>query len=69
MLGIEPIKERKLIGWVVANELEQVYLVRGPEKVKVGWNLTEPLTPEQAIALCGRVPKWSDEESIPVYEK
>ena len=66
---LEAVRGKKLIGWVVANEFEQVYLVRKPEKVKVGWNLTEPLTPEEAMELCGRVPKWSDDEPIPVYEK
>lgn len=68
-LGIEPIKERKLIGWVVANTIDMVYLIGKPEKVKAGWSLTKSLTPEEAIALCGRVPKWSDEEPIPIYEK
>lgn len=24
--------------------------------------------PDQAIALCGRVPEWSNEEPTPIYE-
>lgn len=27
------------------------------------------LTPDQAIALCGRVPEWSDEEPTPVISQ
>ena len=29
----------------------------------------EHITPEQAMALCGRVPKWEDEEPTPVINK
>ena len=75
MLGIEPVKERKLIGWVMQNE------DGGYSKRKVatfikgdgGWSALggiswSNITPEEAAALCDRLPKWSDNEPVAIYK-
>ena len=74
-LGIEPVKERKLIGWVVQNEdgSYRKRKVANFRKETGGWctlgGITwENITPDQAKALCGRLPKWSDDEPTPIYE-
>ena len=69
-LGIEPIKERKLIGWVTADAngcvLRRYNSLRKVNNCWVrGWG--KQLTPEEAMALCGRVPSWSDDEPTPIY--
>ena len=75
MLGIEPQNERKLIGWVVQSEDGGYSKCTSPVFIKdtgewfkfltAGWT---DITPEEAIALCGRVPEWSDEEPTPIYK-
>ena len=71
VLGIEPIKERKLIGWV-ATDQNGIIWRRDNSLIKDDgyWErrLEERLTPMQAMALCGRVPKWSDDEPTPIYQ-
>jgi len=74
-IGIEPPKERKLIGWVVQNDDGGYCKYNAPNFIKgaAGWfarggmDWTD-ITPEEAIALCGRLPKWSDDEPTPIYE-
>ena len=70
-LGIEPPKERKLIGWVAADKNGIIWR-RDNSLIKADgyWERKpeERLTPIQAMALYGRIPKWSDNEPIPVYE-
>ena len=74
-LGIEPPKERKLIGWVMQNE------DGGYSKRKVatfikgdgGWSALggiswSNITHEEAATLCDRLPKWDDDEPTPIYE-
>ena len=75
MLGIEPIKERKLIGWAVQNEDGGYSMRKAPNFIKeaVGWCTLggiswSDITTEQASVLCDRLPKWSDEEPTPVYK-
>ena len=75
MLGIEPVKERKLIGWVVQNEDGGYSKRTAPNFIKhnggwfalgvISWG---NITPKEAAALCGRSPKWSDDEPTPIYE-
>ena len=41
-----------------------------PKKLKITWEARDykdydQITPEQAIALCGRMPRWEDEEPTP----
>lgn len=69
---LEAAKGKKLIGWVTSDA--NGYLWRWDNalrKLPAQWErkVGERLTTDQAIALCGRVPKWSDDEPIPVYEK
>ena len=74
-IGIEPPKERKLIGWVMQNE-DGGYSRRKVAtfvKENGGWVASggiswSDITPEQAAALCYRLPQWSDNEPTPVYE-
>lgn len=71
VLGIEPIKERKPIGWVVQNKDGIIWRWDNSLIKDDGdWERKpeERLTPIQAMALYGRMPKWSDNEPIPVYE-
>jgi len=76
-LGIEPPKERKLIGWVMQNEdggygkcMTPVFTKEGGQWLKdfwlIGW--WSDITPEQAAALCCRLPQWSDDEPTPIYQ-
>lgn len=75
MLGIKPQNERKLIGWVVQSEDGGYSKCTSPDFIKdtgewfkfltAGWT---DITPEEAIALCGRMPEWSDNEPTPIYE-
>ena len=68
---LEAAKGKMLIGWVTSdingyfwrwdNSLRKA---DGYWERKVG----ERLTPDQAMALCGRLPKWSDDEPTPIYE-
>ena len=75
MLGIEPTKERKLIGWVVQNEDGGYSKCTAPNFIKeddgwfvIGGKNWSDITTEEAAALCDRLPKWSDNEPIPVYK-
>ena len=75
MLGIEFIKERKLIGWGVQNEDGGYSLRRLPVLIKgnggwavIGVESWSDITTEEAAVLCDRLPKWSDDEPIPIYE-
>ena len=75
VLGIEPIKERKLVGCVVQNEDGGYSLRRLPVIIKgnggwavIGVESWSDITPDQAKALCSRLPKWSDNEPTPIYE-
>ena len=75
VLGIEPPRERRLIGWVVQSEDGGYSKCTSPDFIKdngewfkfftAGWT---DITPEEAIALCGRMPEWSDDEPTPIYE-
>ena len=74
-LGIEPIKERKLIGWCVQNEDGSYSKRKAPTFIKegVGWSTLggiswSDITTEEAAALCDRLPKWSDDEPTPIYK-
>ena len=74
-LGIEPPKERKLIGWVMQNEDGGYSRRKVATFVKEtgGWVARggiswSDITPEQAAALCDRLPKWSDNEPVAIYE-
>lgn len=74
-LGIEPIKERKLIGWVVQSEDGGYSKTTSPDFIKdngewlkfwgAGWS---DITTEQVAALCDRLPQWSDNEPTPIYQ-
>ena len=57
--------------WVSADEDGDIYVYsETPIKVDGGWWPTDGdykvITKEEAIALCGRVPKWSDNKPTPV---
>ena len=74
-LGIEPQKERKLIGWAVQNEDGSYSKCTAPNFIKEddGWSAIggknwSDITTEEAAALCDRLPKWSDDEPTPIYE-
>lgn len=68
-LGIEPIKERKLIGWIATDKEGKVCLYGCIMKWARIWGRSmDEITPEKAIALCGRVPKWEDNEPTPIYQ-
>lgn len=74
MLGIEPIKERKLIGWVVQNEDGGYSKITSPDFIKDNgewfkfWGAVwSDTTTEQVAALCDRLPQWSDSEPTPIY--
>ena len=61
--------------WVTINAGGHIYAHEVlPTKGRIWWH-TEPIdrveeiTPEQAIKLCGRVPKWEDDEPTPVINK
>lgn len=64
--------ERMAVGWIT----EDYYccLLRHktkPRKVGLVWvsdNDTCTITYEDAFALCGRIPAWTDKEPIPIYE-
>lgn len=71
------IEGMEWINWVAANENGEIIgFDDKPIKSDHWWNHPESeitlltndvlITPEQAIALCGRVPRWSDEEPTPV---
>ena len=74
-IGIEQPKERKLIGWVMQNE-DGGYSRRKVAtfvKENGGWVASggiswSDITPEQAAALCYRLPQWSDNEPTPIYQ-
>lgn len=73
---IEPPKERKLIGWVMQNEDDtySMWILPTFTKEDGGWSVVGTknfvdITPKQAVALCGRVPKWEDSEPTPVKNK
>lgn len=70
MLGIEPQNERKLIGWVVRTSGGSIGRYMAPVKTDHGWTAvtTRFITEEEAIALCGRMPEWSDDEPTPIYK-
>lgn len=75
MLGIEPVKERKLIGWVVQSEDGGYSKYTAPNFIKeddgwfaIGEGKWSDITTEEAAALCDRLPKWSDNEPTPIYE-
>ena len=75
VLGIESIKERKLIGWVMQDEAGGYRKRTVPNFRKedarwctlggISWS---GITPQEAMALCGRLPKWSDNEPVAIYE-
>ena len=68
-LGIEPPKERKLIGWVAADQDGNFWQYYKPKKGSVAWGFRiRNITPEQAAALCYRLPQWNDDEPTPIYE-
>ena len=72
---LESAKSRKLIGWVVQNEDGGYSKRTAPNFIKhnggwfalgvISWG---NITPKEAAALCGRSPKWSDDEPTPIYE-
>ena len=73
-LGIEPVKERKLIGWVVQNEDGGYSKYTVPNFIKeddgwfaIGEEKWSDITPEEAVALCDRLPQWNDAEPTPIY--
>ena len=75
MLGIEPVKERKLIGWVVQSEDGGYSKYTAPNFIKeddgwfaIGEGKWSDITTEEAAALCDRLPKWSDNEPVAIYE-
>ena len=75
ILGIEPVKERKLIGWVVQNKDGGYSKYTAPivAKDNHGWAITKwggwsDITTEEAASLCDRLPKWSDNEPMPIYK-
>ena len=66
---IEFLKNRKPIGWVAADADEAIYSHGNIEKGDEHWMLfSKELTSKEAIALCGRIPEWDDEEPIPIYK-
>lgn len=66
---IEFLKNRKPIGWIAADADEAIYRHGDIEKGDEHWMLfSKELTSKEAIALCGRVPEWSDEEPTPIYK-
>ena len=66
---IEFLKNRKLIGWITADADEAIYSHGNIEKGDEHWMLfSKELTSKEAIALCGRIPEWDDEEPIPIYK-
>ena len=69
---VSRLEERKLIGWVTSDAHGYLWWWNNSLR-KTGdyWErkVGERLTPDQAVALCGRLPKWSDDEPTPVYEK
>ena len=74
-LGIEPVKERKLIGWVVQSEDGGYSKCTAPNFIKeddgwfvIGGKNWSDITTEEAAALCDRLPKWSDNEPVAIYE-
>ena len=72
---IEFLKNRKLIGWVVQNK-DGGYSNRKVAtfiKEDDGWSARggitwENITPDQAMIICDRLPKWYDEEPTPIYK-
>ena len=75
VLGIEPPRERRLIGWVVQYENGTYSKCSHPVFIKdIGrWFMQRSavwadITPEEAMALCSRLPKWSDDEPTPIYQ-
>ena len=73
-LGIEPVKERKLIGWVVQNEdgryskRTALSFIKEDGGWATVWGHWSNITPEEAMSLCSRLPKWNDDEPTPIYE-
>jgi len=74
-IGIEPVKERKLIGWVMQNEDGGYSKYTAPNFIKeddgwfaIGEEKWSDITTEEAAALCDRLPKWSDNEPTPIYK-
>ena len=61
--------------WVATDMTGDVYAYESrPYKVETHWLWGDNdryinIIPNQAIALCGRVPKWEDEEPTPVKNK
>lgn len=72
---LEAVKSKKLIGWAVQNEDGGYSMRKAPNfsKEAVGWCTLggiswSDITPEQASALCDRLPKWTDDEPTPIYK-
>lgn len=61
--------------WVATDTTGDVYAYESrPYKVEAHWLWEDndkyiEITPNQAITLCGRLPKWEDEEPTPVKNK
>ena len=73
---LEADKGKKLIGWIVQNKDGGYRKRTAPNfrKEAGGWCTLNGvswsyITPGEAMALCDRLPKWSDDEPTPVYEK
>ena len=72
---LEAAKGKKLIGWIVQNE-DGGYRMRKVDtfiKEGGGWAARggvswSYITPGEAMALCDRLPKWSDNEPVAIYE-
>lgn len=58
--------------WIATEETGEIWAYSyKPKKLEITWDAIDYhsydlITPEQAIALCGRVPKWEDDKPTPV---
>lgn len=69
---VSRLEERNLIGWVTADKDGQLWKwLNCIRKYDIRWRRMPigSITPKEAMELCGRVPKWEDEEPTPIYEK
>lgn len=64
--------ERTVVGWITQDNYCCVLRHKTkPRKVGLVWVSDDDactITIEQAIALCGRLPVWTDKKPIPIYE-
>lgn len=74
--NVEPKPETNLAGlewakWVATEDNGEIWAYSyKPKKLKITWEASgykvyDQITPEQSIALCGRVPLWDDTEPTP----